>query len=138
MNLERINEIVDNYYELYDLAKAKIDVLEKIDDYYYTARGVEEISFDSDLVYVKCDDTCMGCYDSLSFTFPIIWLSKTNTELEELVIIDRNLRLEIARKAKELKISNEKKEKEKRDFEQYQKLKEKFEQNKKLKEKFDE
>ena len=67
MNLEQINELIINYNKLIDLAKSKIKVIEGIDSQYNTARGIEEISFDIDAktVYVKCDDSCRGCYDSL-------------------------------------------------------------------------
>jgi len=124
MNLEQINEIIANYDKLYALAESKIEVIEKLDSQYNTARGIEEISFDGDVVWVKCDDSCKGCYDSLSFTFPIAWLSKTDAELEELVVIQRELKSEKERKAKE----KEKKEAEQRELEQYQRLKAKFEQ----------
>lgn len=127
MNLKQIKEIITNYDKLYALAESKIKVIEKLDSQYNTARGVEEISFDGDVVWVKCDDSCRGYYSSLSFTFPIDWLSKTDAELEELVVIARELKLEKERKAKEEKQLKEKKEAEKRELEQYQKLKAKFE-----------
>ncbi len=127
MNLEQINEIITNYDKLYALAKSKIKVIEKLDSQYNTARGIEEISFDGDSVWVMCDDSCMGCCDSLSFTFPIVWLSKTDAELEELVVIARELKMEKERKAKKEKKLKEKKEAEQRELEQYQRLKAKFE-----------
>jgi len=64
----------------------------------------------------------------LSFTFPIAWLSKTDAELEELVVIQRELKAEKERKAKEEKQLKEKKELEQRELEQYKRLKAKFEQ----------
>ncbi len=127
MNLEQIEEIITNYDKLLDLTKSKIGVMEKLDPQYNTARGIEEISFDGDVVCVKCDDSCRGCYDSLSFTFPIAWLSKTDEELGELIMIQRELKAEKERKAKEEKQFKEKKEAEQRELEQYQKLKAKFE-----------
>lgn len=130
MNLEKINSIISDYNELFALAKSKIKVIEKLDNQYNTARGIEEISFDGDVVWVKCDISYRGCYDSLWFTFPIAWLSKTDAELEELVVIARELKAEKERKAKEEKELKENKEKEQREFEQYQKLKEKFEKTK--------
>ena len=128
MNLEQINEIITNYDKLYALAKSKIEVIEKLDSQYNTARGIEDISFYDDVVSVTCDDTCMGCYDSLSFAFPIAWLSKTDAELEELVVIQREFKAEKERKRKEEKQLKEKKEAEQRELEQYQRLKAKFEQ----------
>ena len=127
MNIEYINEIIANYDKLYALAEYKIKVIEQLDDQYHTARGIEKISFDGDIVWVQCDDSCRGCYDSLSFEFPIAWLSKTDAELEELVVIERELKAEKKRKDKEEKQLKEKKESEQRELEQYQRLKAKFE-----------
>lgn len=128
MNLEQINNIIRDYDKLVALAKSKIEVIERLDYQYNTARGIEEISFDGDVVWVKCDDSCRGCYDSLSFTFPIAWLSKTDDELNELVVTARELKAKKERKAKEEKQLKEKKEAEQRELEQYQRLKAKFEQ----------
>lgn len=127
MNIEQINSIISNYNDLVTLAKLKIEVIEKLDNQYNTAKGIEKISFDGDFVWVECDDSSMGWYDSLSFTFPIIWLSKTDAELEQLVIIARELKAEKERKNKEEKQFKEKEEAEQRELKQYQRLKAKFE-----------
>jgi hypothetical protein len=126
MNIEQINKIITNYDKLYILAKSKIKVLQQLDHQYNTARGIDEISFDEGKVYVKCDDSFRGCYDCLLFNFPITWLSKTDSELEELVVTARELKAEEERKAKEEKQLKEKKESEQRELEQYQRLKAKF------------
>ena len=128
MKLEEIKEIIHNYKKLYELATEKIKVIEKLDAEYTTSRGIEDISFCDDVVIVICNDTRMGCYDTRYFNFPIDWLSKTDAELEELVVIQRELKAEKERKAKEEKQLKEKKESEQREFEQYQRLKAKFEQ----------
>lgn len=129
MNLEQINELIINYNKLIDLAKSKIKVIEGIDSQYNTARGIEEISFDIDTktVYVKCDDSCRGCYDSLSFEFPIEWLSKTDLELWEIVKSAMESRKAKARLDAEEKKNKEKIEAEQRELEQYKRLREKFE-----------
>lgn len=128
MELKEIKEIVNNYEKLCQLAIEKIKVIEKLDSEYNTSRGVEDISFCDDVVSVTCDDTCMGCYDTRTFSFPIAWLAKTDVELEEIVMIDRKLKEENERKAKEEKQLKEKKEAEEREVEQYKRLKAKFEQ----------
>lgn len=128
MELKEIKEIVNNYEKLYQLATEKIKVIEKLDSEYTTSRGIEDISFYDAVVSVTCDDTCMGCYDTRSFNFPIAWLSKTDAELEEIVAIHRELKAEKERKAKEEKQLKEKKEAEQRELEQYKRLKAKFEQ----------
>lgn len=92
MNIEQINEIIANYDKLCALAKSKIEVIEKFDSQYNTARGIEEITFYGDVVWVKRDDSCRGCYNSSLFTFPIAWLSKTDAELEDIVVIQRELK----------------------------------------------
>lgn len=127
MKLEEIKDIIDNYEKLYQLATSKIEVLEKLDSHYSTLRGIENISFYDDVVSVSCDNSCMGCYDTHSFSFPIIWLSKTDSELEEIVIIQKEFNAENKRKLKEEKELKEKQEKEQRQLEQYQLLKAKFE-----------
>lgn len=127
MKLEQIKDIIDNYEKLYQLATSKIEVLEKLDSHYSTLRGIENISFYDDVVSVSCDNSCMGCYDTHSFSFPIIWLSKTDSELEEIVIIQKEFNAENKRKLKEEKELKEKQEKEQRQLEQYQLLKAKFE-----------
>lgn len=124
MELKEIKEIVNNYEKLCQLATEKIKVIEKLDSKYTTSRGIEDISFYDDVVSVTCDDTCMGCYDNLYFEFPIVWLSKTDDELKELVVIQR----EKERKAKEEKQLKDEQEAEQRELEQYKRLKAKFEQ----------
>jgi hypothetical protein len=128
MNIEEINGIISNYDKLVALTESKIKVIEKLDKQYNTARGIEEISFVMDDVLVKCDDSCRGCYDSSFFTFPIVWLSKTDAEVEELVITAKELKDEKERKVKKEKQLKEKKEVEQRELEQYKRLKAKFEQ----------
>ena len=127
MELKEIKEIVNRYEELCQLAIEKIKMIEKLDSEYTTSRGIEDISFYDDLVSVTCDNTCRGCYDIRSFNFPITWLSKTDAELEEIVVIRRELKAEKERKAKEEKQLKEKKEIEQRELEQYKRLKAKFE-----------
>ena len=127
MKLEQIKDIIDNYEKLYQLASSKIEVLEKLDSQYSTLRGIEDISFYDDVVSVSCDNSCMGCYDTHSFSFPIIWLSINDSELEEIVIIQKEFNAENKRKLKEEKELKEKQEKEQLQLEQYQLLKAKFE-----------
>jgi len=124
MKIDQINNIINDYDKLVDLTVLKIKVIEKLDNHYYTGRRIEDVSFYSDSVSVRCDDSAMGCYDSLSFSFPIIWLTKTDSELEELVTTEKELRI----KAKEELHLKQKEEQEQRELERYLKLKEKYEQ----------
>ena len=123
MNLEQINEIIANYNILYNLAISKINVLEKLDKKYRTGNYIEKIKFGNDEVFVYCDDSYRDCYDTLSFSFPITWLSKADAELEELV----ELNAEKERKAKEEKQLEYMKKIEQKELEEYQRLKAKFE-----------
>ncbi len=127
MNIEQIKKIIQDYEELEKLTIFKIKVIESLDNKYNTSRGIENISFYGDDISVTCNDTCMGCYDSLSFNFPLNWLSKTDSELGEIVIMEKELRVERERKLMEERILNEKKRSEERELEQYKKLKSKFE-----------
>jgi len=127
MNIDKINETISNYDKLVALATSKIKIIEKLDNLYNTARRIEDIYFCDDLVNVVCDDTRMGCYDTIYFDFPLEWLSKTDSEIEEIVLIEKELRFEKERKAKEEKKLKEKKDAEQLEFEQYKRLKDKFE-----------
>lgn len=126
MNLKQIKNIISKHNELITLAESKIKVIEKFDFQYYTSNGVEKISFDNDLVNVQCDDTHMGCYDTYEFNFPIEWLFKTDSELEELVVTARELKKEKERKAEKEMQLKAKEEAEQRELEQYKRLKEKY------------
>lgn len=128
MNLEQINEIITNYKKLLALTESKIKILENLDSQYNTARYIEEITFEDNFVNVKCNASCRGYYDTQYFSFPILWLTKTDEELEELIVTERELRKEKERKEKEENRLKEEKEVEQREFEQYQRLKFKFEQ----------
>jgi len=127
-NLEQIKEVISNYDKLIALAKTKIKIMEEIDDKYNTARGIESIEFYNDNdVSVSCDDTCRGCYDSLSFSFPLSYLSLNDDELKIAVAEGKSKRDEEERLKKEEKELKEQKDKEQRELEQYKKLKQKFE-----------
>lgn len=129
MNLKQIENTISDYNTLIDLTKSKIKILENVDEMLYgTGNGVEKISFIDDAVSVRCDDSWRGCYDSLSFEFPIKWLSKSDDELEQIVTMKRELRYEEARQYKEEMALKQNGEKEKREWEQYQALKTKYEQ----------
>lgn len=127
MDIQEINEILSNYNKLLTLAKEKIEIIEKLDDKYCTSNGIEEILFDDGLVIVKCDDNSCGLYDSYYFDFPILWLSKSDSELREIIITERELKKEKERKDKEEKKLLKKIQSEQREFLLYEKLKSKFE-----------
>jgi len=127
MTKEEIELVIINYDKLIKLAKEKINVIQELDNKYNTARGIEEISFEGNMVYVKCDDSCRGCYDSLYFNFPIDYLSIDNQELQKIVINAKELEIESKRIAEEEKQLKEKQATALRELEQYRKLKAKFE-----------
>lgn len=128
MTLQQIENIIAQYNSLVELTNNKINILEQHDrEKYNTARGIEEMSFDKDCVWVKCDDSCRGCYDSLSFSFPTKWLALDDQELEKVVIMERELRIAKEFEAEKQKVSKEEQETRRKEFEQYQLLKQKFE-----------
>lgn len=127
MNIQQIKEIISNYNKLHELAKSKINVIGNLDRLYSTARGIEQISFDDETVYVVCDDSCMGDHDHYYFNFPVDWLSKTDEELVEIVTASREARLQAERKVKEDRELQRKKEVEQQELEQLRKLKQKYE-----------
>lgn len=127
MNLVEIQITIAKYQELEKLARQKIAIMEKHDYRAYgTARGIERISFDDELVYVVCDDTCLGHYDTLSFEFPVSLLALGDEELE----VEINRRRE-ERERKEIEDAEARKRKDldlqkQRDLETLRKLKEKY------------
>ena len=127
MKIEEIQKIIDEYNNLILLTKSKIEIISEVDLKYDIARGIENISFSNGFVTVICDDTCMSCYDTKTFDFPILWLSKDDMELKTIVFTDMTLRQEKARKKQEEKVLLEQQNIEKMELEEYQRLKVKFE-----------
>jgi hypothetical protein len=118
MNIEKINTILKDYDNLLALVYNVIKVLESTNrDKYNTSKGVENIEFDNheDRVYVTCDDSFRDYYDTISFSFPIEWLTKSELELTRLILIEKDIEIVNKRKAleeKELKRLQEQEEKE--------------------------
>ena len=127
MNIEQINKILSDYNELISLVKSKVSVLEPLDSRYNTCRGIEEIIIEEGSVTVRCNDSFRGCYDTVSFDFPLEWLTIPDNELEEMVKTEKeNL---IRKEIEELERREQKKQQEEnqREFEKYLALKAKFE-----------
>lgn len=128
-NLEQIKEVINNYDKLIQLVYTKIDIMKKIDYKYNTARGIECINFYGDnSVSVICDDTCMGSYDTFSFSFPLDYLSLSDDKLKEVIEQDKVKRIEEERLKKLENELKRQKDKEQQELELYKKLKQKFEE----------
>lgn len=128
MTQEQIKEVITNYDKLIELVKSKVAIMSEIDNKYHTARGIESIDFYSDDdVSVTYDDSCRGCYDSSSFSFPLHYLSIADEDLKLVVQTVLTERLEEERIKKELNQKKEQVDKEQKERQQYLKLKEKFE-----------
>jgi len=126
--LEQIKKVITDYDKLVVLAKYKTKIMEELDDKFNTARGIEKISFDGEgLVYVTCDDSCRGCYDSKSFSFPLYYLSLNDGELKSVVEKEKIKRVEEEQAKKKQNELKEQQEKENLELQQYQRLKKKFE-----------
>ena len=125
--IEQINKIIDEYDAMYNHACHVIEVISSVDGEYDTNKGIEEMSFYKDSVHVNYDDTCMGCYDSGSFIFPIEFMCMTDDDLR-----DAAVKAKAQRKA-EIAAKNSEKEKkdmldrEQRERNEYNRLKRKFE-----------
>lgn len=65
MELEEIKNTIEKYNKLWELAESKIKILAAINRHYSTSRGIEEISFGDDEVFVVCDGTSF--FDKKSF-----------------------------------------------------------------------
>lgn len=131
MNLEKINQMIEDYDSLINLVKSKIEILESLDsqEYYTGHRGIESISFEEGKVHVSCDDTFRGCRDWVSFEFPIEWLLKTQEELKVIVLKEKEQRVQDKMKKQEEARIKAQEEKEQQDFLKYQQLKKKFEKS---------
>ncbi len=130
MNTEEIENILNKYDELLEITYNVIHSLEKINfDKYNTARGIEEINFDSfkKIIYVTCDDTFRGIYDTIHFSFPMEWLTKSELELTKLVTEELKLEEEAYKIKLAQQLEKENKLKEEKDLADYNRLKAKFE-----------
>lgn len=127
MTLEQIKQTISNYDELINLATDKIKLMGSLDSIYDTARGIEEISFDGDdIVHVRYDTTCYGCYDCDCFSFPLSYLSLDDSELKVAIEQDKIKRIENEQLIKDENEFKERIDKEKRELKLYKQLKEKF------------
>ena len=126
MTQAEIQKTITDYDTLIDLVNALAKKLQDIDyAKYNNARGITDIEFGGDIVYVTCDDTCMGCSDYLSFSFPLEFLWLDDTTVEARVIADKIRRAELAHQKKE--IANL--ERRSHELAEYIRLKAKFESN---------
>lgn len=129
MNLAEIQTTLEKYQELVKLTRRKIAIMEKHDyDTYNTAKGIEDIYFEdeNETVHVRCDDSCMGCYDSLSFNFPVRFLALGDEELAaeiERRVDEREQRKKVEEENRRMRENEKRKEQE---LETLRKLKEKY------------
>lgn len=128
MNIEQIKEIASNYKNLIELVEEKIVVIECADSKgYYAGRHIDSIKFVDNFVEVTSYDNFANERDSHYFTFPIEWLTKTDSELKEIVVQQKEER---EKEEQEIEKQNQEyyaKKTEQKEFEQYQLLKAKFE-----------
>lgn len=86
MNIEQIKEIVSNYKSLIELIEEKIVVIECADSKgYYAGRHIDSIKFVDDFIEVTSYDNFANELYSHYFAFPIEWLTKSDSELKEIV-----------------------------------------------------
>jgi hypothetical protein len=124
MNIEQINKIISDYNQLIIQVKRTIWKLEKLDrGEYNTARGIETIDFNDNTILVTCNDSYSGCMDYTCFEFPIIWITKTDEELTELVTIAQELRREKERIRQAERDAKVRLEKEQKELNEYNRLK---------------
>jgi hypothetical protein len=128
MNLEKINQIVEDYTELEKNAIKTFSKLCILDTKaYHLCRGVEKIYFEENTVDVTCDNSWAGHTDYEYYSFPIEWLTFDDIELKEVVEAKQIEREEIQRKLDEEKKETERLAREAREYQKYLSLKKKFE-----------
>lgn len=123
MNIEEINDVIKKYNILYEYAENTIQIMGILDEKYKTSKGIEQITFDEDTVNVVCDDTCRGCYDTFSFSFPIIWLTLNNEQLKSVITTLREIENDKKAHEEELK----KQQEQKKEYEKFLELRDKYE-----------
>jgi hypothetical protein len=130
MNLERINQIVEDYQKLEERIKETFSKLCNIDNKtYHSHRGITQIFIEETSIDITCDDSWGGCTDYAYYSFPIEWLTLDDVELENVVEAKKIEREELKRKLEEEKKEKEKLEREEREYQKYLSLKKKFENN---------
>jgi hypothetical protein len=127
MKLEEIKSIMGVYENLIEFVKAKAKVLSNTHPKYCIYKGINSIYFEDDKVYVECDDSTYGSYETSTFSFPIEWLSMEDSELVSYVLDEHQSRLKRIAEANAAKILKEEKQREQSQFELYKQLKAKFE-----------
>jgi nitrogen fixation protein len=128
MNLERINQIVEDYQKLEEHVKKTFSKLCELDSSTYSLdRGIEQIYIERNSIDITCDDSWGGSVDYAYYSFPIEWLTLDDIELEKVVEAKKIEREELKRKLEEEKQEREKLEREQREYQKYLSLKKKFE-----------
>ena len=128
MKAEKIQQIIEDYNALEDHTLKVINKLGMLDSKMYSIkRGIDNITFDKKEIGVECDYSWGGDRDTHYFYFPTSFLSMTDKQLEQAVVVEKEKREEEERKKKqqiekELRLKQEQQERL-----QYEKLKKKFE-----------
>jgi hypothetical protein len=128
MNLERINQIVEDYQVLEERIAETFSKLCELDSSVYSLhRGIERIYIERNSIDITCDNSWGGCSDYEYYNFPMEWLTFDDTELEEVVKAKKIEREELKRKLEEERKEKERLEREEREYQKYLSLKKKFE-----------
>lgn len=125
-NLQQIKDVIASYVKLEALVRDKVKIMNQVDDAYATARGIEAISFEDDIVNVRCDDSFMGILDHYHFDFPVAYLALRDDALKEVCLVNKQKLLEAARLKKEQDALGKQRLQDAKEFEQYLTLKQKF------------
>jgi hypothetical protein len=128
MNLDRINQIVEDYQLLEERVAETFSKLCKLDSStYYLHRGIEQIYIEGNTIDITCDSSWGGCTDYEYYSFPIEWLTFDDIELKEIVEAKKIEREKLKRKEKEERTEKERLESEEREYQKYLSLKKQFE-----------
>jgi hypothetical protein len=134
MTQEQIKSFIDCYEPMMEFIEKTIEKLQQVDfEVYRTGRGIEHSYIDTwngrTDVHITYDDSCMGCYDQDSTSFPAEWLLLSDEELIKAATKERDERRRVEKEKAAAKTAKEKADKEAKEREQYEKLKAKFEIN---------
>lgn len=127
MTIESINLIIENYTKLNNLVKDKVKILQANDsDMYNIMHGINDISFEDQLVYCTCDYGISGDLEVYTFSFPIEWLSLDDIQLKNVILNNKQDRLLRTKEEMETTDIQRLLDLEQQELETYERLKAKF------------
>lgn len=126
MNSKEARKIIKDYENLYDLIEGKFSLICETDNHYKYARGIEEIEFHEDKIFIICDNSFSGVCDFVYNEIPFDLVFLDDDTLKETVLRLKKEREEANERKEKEKLVEEEKAKEAKQRAMYEILKSKF------------